>query len=139
MSAERRRRLTPPARIALAVEILAIYVRVRRLMRRHGVQELVTTLRAAPRHGGAPADDDETYAMHLAWATARTLWILPTDSRCLTQSLVLTRVLARRGISSEFVLSAGPAPTFMSHAWVERGGSPLLEPAGPSQEEFIRL
>jgi hypothetical protein len=135
----KQRRLTRPQRVALAAEIFVVYVRVRWLLRRRPVQDIVATLRRGHPGATGPTDEVDQLALHLAWATARTLWLLPTDSRCLSQSLVLTRVLARRGIASEFVLSGGPAPSFMSHAWVERAGSPLLEPAGPSQSEFLRL
>ncbi len=64
---------------------------------------------------------EQTYfeAGRLAWAVQRTLRVVPTDSRCLMQSLVLTRLLARRGISSSLVIGVRPAGEFEAHAWVE--------------------
>ncbi len=56
----------------------------------------------------------------------RVLRRLPGDSRCLTRSLVVLAMLARRGIEARLVLAARPTPTFTAHAWVERGGRPLL-------------
>jgi hypothetical protein len=55
------------------------------------------------------------------------------------RSLVLTCVLARRGLHSTLVLSAGPGPNFEAHAWVELAGEPLLVPAGADHQQLIRL
>ena len=60
----------------------------------------------------------------------RTLRVLPTNSRCLVQSLVLSRLLATRGIPSTLVIGARSDSTFMAHAWVEHGGYPLLPREG---------
>ncbi len=70
-----------------------------------------------------PLDVDER---RLAAAAVRVLQRLPGDSRCLTRSLVVLAMLARRGIEVRLVLAARPTPTFAAHAWVERGGRPLL-------------
>ena len=72
----------------------------------------------------------------LARAVRRTLRTLPADSRCLMQSLVLTRLLARRGRSASLVIGVSPAGTFTAHAWVEREGVPLLP---THEDEFSRL
>ena len=83
--------------------------------------------RCARPGGGArargPLDVDER---RLAAAAVRVLERLPGDSRCLTRSLVVLAMLARRGIDVRLVLAARPTPTFAAHAWVERGGRPLL-------------
>jgi hypothetical protein len=134
------RRLGPVRRALLAAEILQTYVAVRWLLRRHALPETIAELRAgAP--SGASASDEATLALgrHLAWATVRTLTVLPADSRCHMRSLVLTRVLARRGLPSSFVLSAAPAPRFEAHAWVEHAGEPLLLPAGADHQQLVRL
>jgi hypothetical protein len=65
-----------------------------------------------------------------------TLSVLPTDSRCLMRSLVLTSLLARRGIDSTFVLGVRGEGDFAAHAWVEHATVPLLAPGG---SEFKRL
>jgi hypothetical protein len=55
------------------------------------------------------------------------------------RSLVLTRVLARRGVDSTFVLSASAAPRFEAHAWVEHDGEPLLLPGREDHQQLLRL
>ncbi len=57
-----------------------------------------------------------------------TVRLLPTDSRCLVRSLVLTRLLGRRGVPSSLVIGVMSEPQFAAHAWVEHGGAPLLSP-----------
>jgi hypothetical protein len=64
------------------------------------------------------------------------LKLLPGDTRCLVRSLVLTRLLARRGIACTLVIGARTAPTFLAHAWVEHGGHAVLDPGDGS---FPRL
>jgi hypothetical protein len=123
--------------VRLAAEILRIYARVRWLMREDDVRETVTALRSAPPTDGngdvsvAPLHT----AVRLGHAVARTLSPLPTDSRCLARSLVLTRLLARRGIDSTLVIGVRSVP-FGAHAWVERDGVPVLPTEG---SEFRRL
>ena len=135
----RGRRLGPVRRTLLAGEILMTYASVHRLLRRHTLPETVAALRRG--RLAAPAADAAALPLgrHLAWATVRTITLLPVDSRCLMRSLVLTRVLARRGLRSTFVLSAAPGPQFEAHAWVELDGEPLLLPAGADHEQLIRL
>ena len=111
-------------RISLAGEILAAYYRARRELRRGDLRQTVATLRRTDMI--SPAD---LGARRLAQATTRTLHLVPLDSRCLVLSLVVTRLLARRGIASVFVLGVSPGPDFAAHAWVECDGSPVL-PAG---------
>lgn len=135
----RERRLGALRRALLAAEIIATYVMVRLTLRRHTLPDTVAALRdARPAPGGA---DEDTVALgrHLAWATVRTISLLPADSRCLMRSLVLTRLLARRGVPSAFVLSAAPGPQFEAHAWVEFAGQPLLVPAGAEHSQLLRL
>jgi transglutaminase-like putative cysteine protease len=64
--------------------------------------------------------------LRLGNGVERTLRALPVDSRCLVKALVLTRMLARRGIDCTFVVGVRARPRFAAHAWVERDGSPLL-------------
>ena len=63
----------------------------------------------------------------------RTLKLIPGDTRCLARSLVLTRLLARRGIPAKLVIGAQPAPDFRAHAWVECEGEPVLSPGAVRQ------
>jgi hypothetical protein len=69
----------------------------------------------------------------------KTLRVLPTDSRCLVQSLVLSRLLATRGIPSTLVIGARSDSTFMAHAWVEHGGYPLLPQEGFEEYRLLEL
>jgi Transglutaminase-like superfamily len=135
----RERRLGVVRRAVLAAEIVATYVNVRRLLRRHTLPQTVEALR-----GDDPCTTDADAAnldlgRHLAWATVRTISVLPLDSRCLMRSLVLMRVLARRGMPATFVLSAAPGPQFEAHAWIEYAGDPLLVPAGAEHRDLVRL
>ena len=115
-------RLSPAGKALLALEILQAYVRVRRELRRADFQSVVRTLR-----GGDGVPTENTIgAPRLGRAVARTLRLLPTDSRCLMQSLVLTKLLARRGIPSSLVIGVASGHEFGAHAWVESGGISLL-------------
>ena len=120
-------------KLALAREIVTAYARARWLLRRHDLPHVLRQLRSSPR-GRPPtaAVSDE----RLARAVRRTLKTLPADSRCLMQSLVLTRLLARRGRTASLVIGVSPAGTFTAHAWVEREGVPLLP---THEDEFSRL
>lgn len=109
---------------ALAAEIVVAYVRVRRLARRDGLPATLAALRAAAPGGDAEPDE------RLARAVRRTLRILPGDSRCLMQSLVLTALLARRGRPARLVIAVSTDGDFAAHAWVERDGVALLPTNG---------
>jgi transglutaminase superfamily protein len=123
-------RLSVAAKALLAGEILLAYIRVRHSVRRADFQAALQTLRSA---GSAPKADRVGTA-RLGRAVARTLRVLPTDSRCLMQSLVLTTLLARRGIPSLLVIGVSSRTEFEAHAWVESAGVPLL----PSHEHLYQ-
>jgi hypothetical protein len=135
----RDRRLGLVSRIGLAGEIVSTYVFVRRLVRRRTLPETVAVLRSGV-DTHVPADAESlSLSRHLAWATVRTISTLPADSRCLMRSLVLTRLMARRGLDSTFVLSAAAGPEFAAHAWVEHAGEPVLQPADDTHQSLLRL
>jgi hypothetical protein len=136
MTRQGERRLGLARRAVLAAEIVATYGNVRRLLRRHTLPETVRALRGS---GPLTAPIDDELGRHLAWATVRTISVLPLDSRCLMRSLVLMSVLAHRGMPATFVLSAAPGPHFEAHAWVEYAGNPLLVPADASHQDLVRL
>jgi hypothetical protein len=135
------RRLKPAERARLAIEILSSYRQVRRMMRRKSIAPTVHTLRGEgsvdSSHGNPQA------ALYEAWrlgqAVQRTLRLAPGDTRCLTRSLVLTRVLARRGISSQLVIGARTKPSFQAHAWVEQAGQPVLPAGDDSYGRLVEL
>jgi transglutaminase-like putative cysteine protease len=128
-------RLSAPLRLALVAEILSAYVEARRRMRREELPAAVAALRA-PAHRRRRLGDDP---LRLGRAVRRTLLALPTDSRCLVQALVLTRLLASRGVQSRLVLGASVADGFEAHAWVEHDGRPLLSPGGFEFERLVEL
>jgi hypothetical protein len=88
-------------------------------------------------HNAARATDvTPAHARQLGRAVTRVLGLLPGDTRCLVRSLVLTRLLARRGAQSKLVIGTRTGPDFLAHAWVECGGVPVLSAGDGS---FARL
>jgi hypothetical protein len=141
-----QRQLGSLRRLRLALEIIAGYLRARRALRQVTIVSAVDTLRgalpSAPQHVPSSLSSTEvqasvlTEARRLGRAVERTLALLPGDTRCLTRSLVLTWLLARRGIPARLVIGTRTAPDFFAHAWVEHAGTPVL-PAGDGA--FARL
>jgi hypothetical protein len=126
-------------RIRLVAEIIGTYVTVRRMLRRRTLPETVAVLRGGVGEGAEGDASSLEIGRHLASATVRTITLVPADSRCLMRSLVLTRMMARRGIGSTFVLSVAPRPAFEAHAWVEHAGRALLEPGRGQHRPLLRL
>jgi hypothetical protein len=127
----RERPLNLPERVRLIAEILASYLYARRALRRTSIEPAVQALRvrAPTSHARDTELDTLTEAHRLGRAVRRTLAFAPGDTRCLTRSLVLTQLLARRGIQARLVIGARSQPSFLAHAWVEHAGEPVL-PAG---------
>ena len=124
--------LRPAARVALALEIVAAYGVASWTLRRRGLRDALATLRAGPQSAPlAPPANPVAVGRRLGRAVRRTLGALPADSRCLMSSLVLTRLLAKRGIESELVISVQPGDRFGAHAWLEHHGAALLPPDAP--------
>jgi hypothetical protein len=127
-------------KLSLAAEVVATYVRIRwTLARGKGVPETLEMLRETAPPPRRPLGEDraeKVAGLRLGRAVERTLSVLPADARCLTRSLVLTSLLARRGIASSVVIGVKTEPRFSAHAWVESGGTPLLP---PGQGEYSRL
>jgi hypothetical protein len=130
-------------KVALAYEIVRTYVRVRRAAKDRDIRAVIDEIRA-----DAPSREQDRAALvnglRLGRAVGRTLRFLPTDTRCLIRSLVLTEMLSRRGIQASVVIGVRSDDGFEAHAWVEHRGAPLLPdedfgrlvefPAGPSPE-----
>lgn len=138
--------LRPGRKLLLTGEVLVTYASVRWWLWRHEVRDVVQRLRgwAPPASGGCSRgveDGRSAYlaGLRLARAVSRTLRLLPTDSRCLMRSLVLTGLLARRGVPSTLIIAARPAPEFTAHAWVEHAGEPLLPPGEASYGRLAEL
>ncbi len=129
----------PLERARLVWEIVAAYVQARRELRRAPIDAVVAVLRSE-----SPPPDPKTAAAlqearSLGWVVVRTLKLIPGDTRCLARSLVLTRLLARRGIPSKLVIGAQPAPAFRAHAWVECDGEPVLSPGDEALGRLVEL
>src|ERR1044072_852816 len=116
-------------RVRLFLEIWGTYARVRWLLRRADIEAVVTALRS-----GTSDDMDPVTARRLAkrlgHAIDRTLRFLRADSRCLTVSLVLLRMMARRGAHCSLLIGTRSGPAFAAHAWVEHDGTPVLPTRG---------
>jgi transglutaminase-like putative cysteine protease len=135
------RRLGLTERLSLVREILAAYATARRAMRDATVRTAVQTIRE-----GTPTDadrGDEREVLVEAWrlgrAVERTLRLTPGDTRCLTRSLVLTQLLARRGIPAKLVIGARTEPSFGAHAWVEQAGQAVLPVGDGSFGRLVEL
>jgi hypothetical protein len=122
--------LRPGARVKLVLEIVAAYGAASWNLRRRGLRDALAWLRAGPEGAPDPPANAVAVGRRLGRAVRRTLSALPADSRCLMSSLVLTRLLAKRGIASELVISVQPGEKFGAHAWVEHNGAALLPPDG---------
>ena len=119
--------------VRLVFEVLGTYAHVRWLVARRGAVPAVAVLRLGLKEHVSTAPDELRVLRSLRFGRAvmRVLRLLPTDSRCLMRSLVLTSMLARRGVYTKVVIGVRPAPSFAAHAWVEVDGHPLL-PIGES-------
>jgi transglutaminase superfamily protein len=126
-------------KLSLAGEILIAYGRVRWWLWRVDFRRTVHALRES-RGRRLPVAGSPAYAgARLGGAVVRTLRLLPTDSRCLMRSLVLTALLTRRGIDSRLVLGVRRDEDFAAHAWVEHAGVPLLDPGDPGFKRLLEL
>jgi hypothetical protein len=126
-------------RIRLAAEIVAAYVRTRRALGRAPIVVVLAGLRTPTASSLGSGGDSLAEARHLGSAVVRTLALLPGDARCLARSLVLTRLLARRGITAKLVIGTCAAPDFIAHAWVEHAGQPVLSPGDGSFARLVEL
>jgi hypothetical protein len=122
--------------LRLALEILAAYGQSRHALRHTPIAEVVASLRSRSPSAATPAVQSLAEARRLGRAVTRLLAHLPGDTRCLVRSLVLTRLLASRGIQAKLVIGARTTPEFLAHAWVEHDGYPVLD---PGDETFGRL
>ena len=133
-------------KLRVAVEVYVAYGHVRWWLRRHEVREVVRRLRGwGPVDAAAASRDQDgsrplyVSGVRLGRAVIRSLRLLPTDSRCLMRSLVLTGLLARRGVSSSLIIGVRSDPEFAAHAWVELAGQPLLPPGDTSLGRLTEL
>ena len=124
-----RKRMPADLRLRVAFEIVGTYAQVRRRMLRGDLGTVVGTLRSGAVDAHSPYDAYRI-GRRLGQPVRRTLDPLPWDSRCLMRSLVLLRMLARRGVVCQLVIGVRPGETFEAHAWIEHDGHPLLPTLG---------
>lgn len=119
----------------MLAEVLAAYVPLRRSLKGNDLARMVRVARSTT---GArlkiSAEEEHELALRLGNLVTGVLRRLPTDSRCLIRSLVLTRMLSARSIESRIVIGVSDDGGFGAHAWVEHDGRALL-PVG----SFARL
>lgn len=132
-------RLSQAERLRLAVEILAAYAQARRSLRSAPIASVVAGLRSQSPHATQSTTSSLEEARRLGRAVTRLLAHVPGDTRCLARSLVLTRLLARRGIEAKLVIGARAKPEFLAHAWVEHAGDPVLDPGDDSFGRLVEL
>jgi Transglutaminase-like superfamily len=132
------RQLSPGRKLALAAEILLAYARARRALRRRSLPAVAAAMRRSPDRPPIAPESAYFTGLRLGAAVTRVLRALPCDPRCLTASLVLAALLARRGIPATLVIGVRPDP-FAAHAWVEHGGQPLLPPAAAPFERLLEI
>ncbi len=133
--------LAPTEKLRLIAEIVGLYTVARRRLRNDDLPAAVARLRNERVRVAHPVDGAAALLVgrSLGSITTRTLAALPGDGRCLTRSLVLTGLLARRGIDSKLVLAVYPGEKLAAHAWVECAGAPLLEPGAPPLERLTEV
>jgi hypothetical protein len=128
------------AQARLVAEILFAYLGTRWQLRRRPLPEVVARLRIMEVR--APTPLAAYQGARLGRAVGRTLELLPSDSRCLVRSLVLMRLLARRGVNAALVIAARPGSRgddLDAHAWVEVAGQAVLPPAGSDYGRLVLL
>lgn len=130
--------MTRRRKALLATEILTAYARVRWSLWRRDLPGTVVVLRTTRRSGLSNTGPYE--GRQLERAVRRVLDPLPRGSRCLTRSLVLVRLLARRRTYGALVIAVQPTedPALAAHAWVEVDGRPVLTPA-PDYGRLVTL
>lgn len=135
--------LSTRAKLVLGGEILAAYAFTRTSLSNRELRAVVGPMRSRSAHS---ADGDGRIgaqapfvAARLGRAVSRTLRVLPTDSSCLMQALVLSRLLAARGIPSTLVIGARSNPSFAAHAWVEHAGVAVLPSGGFEHARLVQI
>lgn len=119
--------LTMRDRLRLVAEVLRTYPPALRDLRTNDLVGMVAAARlVTAKRPDVCAELERPLAIRLGRAVTLTLKPLPTDSRCLIQSLVLSRMLTKRSIESTVVIGVQPGEEFAAHAWVEHEGRPVL-------------
>lgn len=108
-----------PGKALLVLRVWAEYARVRFLVHRRPLPQLVARLAEA-----GPARARRQPVARLSRAVARALTVRGRRPTCLVNSLVLFRLLTRQGEPAELVVGLAPESTsHEAHAWVELEGA----------------
>ena len=134
----RRERLSVAGKLELCAEIIVAYGRARRALRQRSLPAVAARMRRSANPAWLAGEDAYGTGLRLGAAVAHVLGVLSRDSRCLTTSLVLTALLARRGIPATLVIGVRSHP-FAAHAWVEHRGRPLLPAATAPFERLLEV
>lgn len=136
-----RRIVRIPRRLALVLEVLLTYLRVRRALGERDLRCVLRELRGSSQPWRAGDGDEVRRTAGRVGRVAReTLSRLPIRSRCLTQSLVVTAMLARREIPSTVVIAVRhPGEAFGAHAWVESHGMAILPRVADGYARLVEL
>lgn len=127
-------------KLALVVEVAGAYARARWSLSRKGLTETLARIREPIEDGLFYDATAQIYvARRISEIVLRVLEYLPADSPCLTRSVVLVDLLARRGIAPTLVIGVSPAPSFAAHAWVELEGVELLPSYGSEYSRLVEL
>ena len=128
-------------KVLLTGEIALAYIQVRLRMRRGDVRTTVAGIRRARATAASPrAESALDFAGRLGAIVDGRLRHLPGDTRCLTRSLVLLELLARRGLTGGvLVIGVRAEPSFGAHAWVELDGRSLLQPIEATGSRLVEL
>ena len=126
-------------KLSVATEAFRAYAHVRWVISRNDLGEAVAVLRRPSGREVKSGLEEQLAGVRLGRAVTRTLRVLPTDSRCLMQALVLLELAARRGIAATLVIGVQAGPDFRAHAWLETAGVPLLWDGGPEYERLLEL
>lgn len=132
-------RRTSLERAVLALEIFRAYWCTRRALAKAPISDVLESIRS--RSGASKTASEETLAeaRSLANAVVRLLRLLPGDTRCLTRSLVLARLMADRSLAAKLVIGTRLEPEFLAHAWVEHLQRPVLSPGDGSFARLVEL
>ena len=122
------------ANLRLFARVWATFVRVQVEVRRHPLSEVVT------RFDIVRARRPREPVGRLSRAVTRSLRVGPWQSRCLTRSLVLYRLVREQGDAADLVIGLPDQATSSdAHAWVEHLGRDIGPmPGGRGQTELVR-
>jgi hypothetical protein len=94
-------------------------------------RSLRDVLRKSERNAGkstAPAEEADVMCARAGRVVRRVYRAFPIWNTCLRRSLVLHRMLRKRGIAADFRIGIGKdGERLLGHAWVESDGNPILD------------